>query len=77
MKFVFVINPMAGKGKCKGTEKLKNDISETAEKLNKEFDIYTTKSVGDAEMYVRNRCKKDCRTTAYIACGVETELLTK
>lgn len=67
MKFVFLINPMAGQGK--GIEKLKNSIAEAGKRLNKNFEIYTTNSIGDAENYVRSRCKADNVPTAYIACG--------
>ena len=67
MKYYFIINPMAGKGK--GIEKLKDTIAETGEKLNKDFEIYTTISVGDAERYVRSRCENHSTPTAYIACG--------
>lgn len=67
MKYIFLINPMAGKGK--GIEQLKKSISETGLKLKKDFEIYTTKYVGDAEEYVRERCVKDNSPTAYIACG--------
>lgn len=67
MKFVFLVNPMAGKGK--GIEKLKNTITEVGKKSGKDFEIYTTKSVGDAEVYVRRLCEKYDTPTAYIACG--------
>ncbi len=67
MKFIFIVNPKAGKGK--GTEKLKNAISRTGEKLKKDFEIYITKSVGDAEDYVRRMCEASAEPTSYIACG--------
>ena len=67
MRFIFIINPMAGKGK--NTEKLKKDIMQTGRKLEKDFEIYTTKFSGDAEIYVRKKCEADNRPTAFIACG--------
>lgn len=67
MKFVFLINPMAGKGNS--IERLKSAITEAGKKLQKNFEIYTTKSVGDAEAYVHNRCENDSSPTAYMACG--------
>ncbi len=67
MKFIFIINPVAGKGK--GIENLKREIIQTAEKLNKKCEIYLTKAVGDAEIFVRNQCMTMTEPTAFIACG--------
>lgn len=67
MKYYFIINPMAGNGK--GVEKLKSVIEETGKKLDKVFDIYITKSIGDAEVYVRSICEKDNSPATFIACG--------
>ena len=67
MKFIFIINPMAGKGK--GIETLKKSIIQTAEKLNKKCEIYLTKAVGDAEIFVRNQCMIMSEPTVFIACG--------
>ena len=67
MKYYFVINPMAGNGK--GIKKLKSNIEEAGKKLNKIFEIYTTKSIGDGEAYVRNTCEKDGSPSTFIACG--------
>ena len=67
MRFVFIVNPKAGKGK--GVDKFKNILAETGIRLKKDFEIYTTESVGDGENYVRTQCKKSKIPTAYIACG--------
>lgn len=67
MKYYFIINPMAGNGK--GVEKLKSTIEETGKILDKIFDIYITKSIGDAESYVRSICEKDNSPATFIACG--------
>ena len=67
MKLIFVINPMAGKGN--DIEKLKNSITETAKNFNNNYEIYITKSVGDAERYVHHKCMNEHELTAYIACG--------
>ena len=67
MKFVFVINPMAGKGK--GIDKLKNNIMLTAADSKKDFEVYVTKFQGDAERFVRQKCEADTTPTAFIACG--------
>ncbi len=44
-------------------------LFKTGERLKKDFEIYTTKSVGDAESHVRKCCENSCTPTAYIACG--------
>lgn len=67
MKYYFIINPMAGKGK--GIEKLKNAIARTAERLNKDYEIYITKSAGDGECYVNRICKTNNEPKSFIACG--------
>lgn len=67
MKYVFVINPVSGQGK--GIEKLKNTITHFGRKLKKDFEIYITKSAGDAEAYVKSRCEKSNDAVSYIACG--------
>ena len=67
MKYYFIINPMAGKGK--GIEKLKNAIARTAERLNKDYEIYITKSAGDGECYVNSICKSNNDPKSFIACG--------
>ena len=67
MKYIFLIIPVSGKGK--GIEKLKELIIRTGKELEKNFEIYITKSVGDAEMYVRKCCTEATEPTAYIACG--------
>ncbi len=67
MNLIFLINPMAGKGN--DIEKLKNTITQTATKLNKDCEIYITKSSGDATAYVRQKCLESSETNCYIACG--------
>lgn len=66
MKYVFIINPAAGQGK--GVDKLIDTIVETGKKLNKNFEIYTTKCIGDATEYIKNK-GNPTSPTAYIACG--------
>lgn len=66
MKTVFIINPKAGTGKR--IEKLRNEITETAEKLKVETEIYLTKAVGDATEFVKNYLEK-FGATRFIACG--------
>ena len=67
MKYIFVINPASGSGK--GIDKLKEAIARTGKELKKDFEIYITKSIGDAEEYVRQRCMEITDSTSFIACG--------
>ncbi len=66
MRTFFVINPKAGTGKR--IEELINSIKETAHKLKADVKIYITKSVGDAEKFVRAQCR-ELGPARFIACG--------
>lgn len=66
MKTVFVINPMAGQGK--NTDEFISRIKITAEKLKSDIEIYITKAVGDATVFVNNYCKNH-GAARFIACG--------
>ena len=52
MKHVFILNPVAG------TEKIRRGLEEkirsAAEKLNADYEIYTTKAPKDAVQYIAN-----------------------
>lgn len=68
MKTIFIVNPKAGKGKK--TEELINSIKNSAAQLKSDIEIYITKSVGDAEDYVRNYCLRENNSQLrFIACG--------
>lgn len=58
METVFIINPAAGQGK----------IKDIAKRISASATIYITKSVGDAESFVRNYCKKN-GPARFIVCG--------
>jgi len=70
MKHYFVVNPLAGKGNK--VEELSASIKKNCEERNADYEIYLTKSVGDAEKFIRNTCRKYensdvvCR---FYACG--------
>lgn len=66
MKTVFVINPEAGQGK--NIDFLINTINSTISKLKADAQIYITKSIGDAEKFVKSFCKK-FGPARFIACG--------
>lgn len=63
---VFVVNPMAGHKK--DVSSFIEKVTDTALSLQKEVEIYTTKSVGDAEIYVKNYCNEK-GAARFIACG--------
>ncbi len=66
MKTVFVINPEAGQGK--NIDSLIQSINSTISKLKADAQVYITKSIGDAERYVKNFCEK-FGAARFIACG--------
>lgn len=66
MKTVFIVNPKAGQGKR--IDDIILSINETTAKLNADVEIYETKSVGDAENYVRDYCNT-IGGARFIACG--------
>ncbi len=60
MNTIFIVNPMAGQGKS---------IDNLIEKIKSAgAQIYTTKAVGDAEIFVRNYCTIN-GAARFIACG--------
>ncbi len=60
MDTIFIVNPKAGQGK--NTENLIEEIVQNNAKY------YITKSVGDAEVFVRNYCEQN-GAARFIACG--------
>lgn len=52
MKYVFIVNPLAGEGKSEET--IRSAISVLTEKDNCE--MYVTKTIDDATVFVRNWC---------------------
>ncbi len=66
MKTVFIINPKAGQGK--DIEKLAENIKNAAETLKKDYEIYFTKSAGDAKRFVCEYLKEK-GAARFVACG--------
>ena len=70
MKHCFVVNAHAGKGNK--VESLIKDIKNACESRGVEYEVYLTKSVGDAEHFIKSTCAKYensdvvCR---FYACG--------
>ena len=68
MKYVFIVNPAAGKGKH--FEEVTDKIKKACEKLGAEYEIYVTAGVGDATEQVKlfaNKYPEDEIT--FFACG--------
>lgn len=66
MKTVFIINPMAGKNNR--ISDAISSVKKASKRLNKDTEIYITKAVGDAEIFVRNYIS-DNGCARFIACG--------
>lgn len=66
MKTVFIINPKSGKGKR--TDAFIASVKATISSTNADAEIYITKAVGDATVYVRDYCE-DNGPARFIACG--------
>ena len=70
MRTIFVINPAAGKGK--GIDKFIEKVKKAGEMTLTEIEIYTTKAVGDAELFVDSIGKLSAESgeeIRIIACG--------
>lgn len=68
MKYCFIINPAAGKGKI-ATE-LSEKIRALCESRSLDFEIYRTTGIGDATEYVKRTCAADPEQTyRFYACG--------
>ncbi len=67
MRFIFVINPISGKGKSKDA------LIEAIENLckdGKDVEYYITQSAGDATRYVGEYCNQHADTdVCFVACG--------
>ena len=70
MKYIFVVNPYAGKGNK--IEKLKQSVTEACAGRGLDFTIYMTTEIGDAERYVRQICEEHRESGEVLrifACG--------
>lgn len=66
MKHIFIINPVAGKGKKQ--QGIIQNIHQVFKSGNKDYEIYVTKYKGDGERYVRDMCRENIPCVFY-ACG--------
>ena len=70
MKIIFIVNPKAGKGR--GLDKLKEKITNISVTLGIPAGFYMTKSVGDAESFVRMaalEARQNGEEIRFISCG--------
>ena len=51
MKYCFIINPKAGKGAF--VEDLEKNIKFVCEEANVQYDIFTSKAIGDTKNYIK------------------------
>ena len=66
MKYIFLVNPFAGKGESE--QLIRDGINKSTQKDNCE--VYLTKSVGDATEYVKKWCEQHPgEAVRFIACG--------
>lgn len=66
MKHIFIINPIAGTGNVQ--EKLEKAIDQSLKNKEIDYEIYISKSKGDVEKFVDNKCKEYVQAVFY-ACG--------
>lgn len=66
MRHIFIINPVAGKGKIQ--IEIENSIHEKLKDKNIFYEIYYTKFKGDAKSFIDNKCR-DLIPTVFYACG--------
>ncbi len=66
-KYIFVINPKAGKSGR--SVNFITKIEAACKVYNLDSEIYITKSVGDAKEFVKKRCEKLTAPTRFYACG--------
>lgn len=66
MKHIFIINPVAGKGKMQ--QGIIQSIHEVFKGGTADYEIYVTRFKGDGERYVKDMCEKNIECVFY-ACG--------
>ncbi|MDW5300390.1 MAG: YegS/Rv2252/BmrU family lipid kinase [Sedimentibacter sp.] len=66
MRHIFIINPVAGKGKTQ--HDIENKIHALLKNKKTEYEVYFTKFKGDVNSFVINKCKDEIPTVFY-ACG--------
>ena len=67
MKYCFIINPTAGKGKK--AEGLALEIERVCSERDVDYEIYTTRAPRDSEDYIRRACAERLGEITFFACG--------
>ena len=67
MKHIFILNPMAGKGDKIAS--LRENIKNTCERLEADYEIYETTARYDAEDFVKKTCESSSEKLRFYACG--------
>lgn len=70
MKYVFIINPAAGKGKT--VKELYNEIANYCSKKKLEYAVQITAAMGDAGRFAREHAQKGEEVTIFLAGGEGT-----
>lgn len=66
MKYIFIVNPFAGKGNIE--VKIRSAIADLPQK--EDCEVYVTKAAGDATAFVRKQCEnRNGEQLRFIACG--------
>lgn len=66
MRHIFIINPVAGKGKCQA--EIAGSIDEFFKNKEMDYEVYYTKYKGDSKSFVDSKCK-DKSPVVFYACG--------
>lgn len=67
MKHYFIINPVAGKGIA--VDFLNEKLRQLFVSTHEEYEIYVTKGIRDATLFVRDKCKTEWDELRFYACG--------
>lgn len=67
MKYCFIINPRAGKGKF--VDRIKGDVKNACEKKGISYDIFVSEKVEDTHTYIKELAQSDGEELSFIACG--------
>ena len=67
MKYCFIINPKAGKGAF--VKELEKNIDSVCGEMGVSYDIFTSKTIGDTQKYIKNEVKQGADKLAFFACG--------
>lgn len=67
MKYCFIINPKAGKGKL--VEGVKNDIEKVCNSNGAKYEIFLSERIEDTHDYIRRKTESESGKLNFVACG--------